>query len=233
MPKRATLTYSSEDASTGPEDQVFVYYCKYSGKHALTTDVDMSFLPVRPADNSRVLDTNKFMARLYTEDGGVKYIRRRNGKLEKQYRQVLGRLPVAYRSEPEGSVLYILDNAVSVLSNESEARPPIPPCILDVNGKVQIAIELEDASDKPAVVKVTADSVLVRVTVNVTSNKLTEELLALMSKVLSCRPSQLTMLKGWNARSRLLMVESKDKGKDFSEPKYGSEGCCRLVTPLI
>lgn len=36
----------------------------------------MSFLPVRPADNSRVLDTNKFMARLYTEDGGVKYIRR-------------------------------------------------------------------------------------------------------------------------------------------------------------
>lgn len=52
-----------------------------------------------------------------------------------------------------------------------------------MNGKVQIAIELEDASDKPAVVKVTADSVLVRVTVNVTSNRLTEELLALMSKV--------------------------------------------------
>lgn len=47
---------------------------------------------------------------------------RRDGKLEKQYRQVLGRLPVAYRSEPEGSVLYILDNAVSVLSNESEVR---------------------------------------------------------------------------------------------------------------
>lgn len=68
-----------------------------------------------------------------------------------------------------------------------QARPPIPPCILDVNGKVQIAIELEDASDKPAVVKVTADSVLVRVTVNVTSNKLTEELLALMSKVRSRR----------------------------------------------
>lgn len=35
----------------------------------------------------------------------------------------------------------------------------------------------------------------------------------LLLKVLSCRPSQLTMLKGWNARSRLLMVESIDKDK--------------------
>lgn len=195
---------------------MFVYYCKYSGKHALTTDVDMAFLPVRPADNSRVLDTNKFMARLYTENGGVKYIRRGDGKLEKQYRQNLGRLPVAYRSEEDGHMLYILDNAVSVLSNEHEGRPPIPPCILDANGKVQVAIELEDAADKPAVVKVTADSVLVRVTVNVTSSKLTEELLALMAKVLSCRPSHLTLLKGWNARSRLLMVEGVDKDKIFS-----------------
>lgn len=66
-----------------------------------------------------------------------------------------------------------------------QGRPPIPPCILDVNGKVQIAIELEDAADRPAVVKVTADSVLVRVTVNVTSSKLTEEVLALMAKVTS------------------------------------------------
>lgn len=37
MPKRATLTYSSEDANTLQDNQVFVYYCKYSGKHALTT----------------------------------------------------------------------------------------------------------------------------------------------------------------------------------------------------
>lgn len=36
MPKRATLTYTSEDAPHLPGDQLSVYYCKYSGKHAFT-----------------------------------------------------------------------------------------------------------------------------------------------------------------------------------------------------
>ena len=36
MPKRTTLTFTSEDAPKSGEDTLYVYYCKYSGKHALT-----------------------------------------------------------------------------------------------------------------------------------------------------------------------------------------------------
>mmetsp|Transcript_11992 Transcript_11992/g.33731 ORF Transcript_11992/g.33731 Transcript_11992/m.33731 type:complete len:232 (+) Transcript_11992:176-871(+) len=215
MPKRATLTYSSEDANTLKEQQVFVYYCKYSGKHALTTDVDLALLPLRPADSSRVMDTNKFMCKVYADDGGLKVIRRKSGKLEKQYRLNIGRLPVAYRSDPDSHLLYILDNAVSVFSNDSEARPPVPPCILKAGDKVQVALEIEDAAENPAVVKVTADSVLMRVTGSITGPRLAEELLEYTGKVLTCRPSQLTLMKGWSARSRLIMVEGKTQEEVF------------------
>ncbi len=37
MPKRTTLTFTSEDAGTaGQEDKLYVYYCKFTGKHAFT-----------------------------------------------------------------------------------------------------------------------------------------------------------------------------------------------------
>lgn len=38
MPKRTTLTFTSEDApqQPGAAEQLYVYYCKYTGKHAFT-----------------------------------------------------------------------------------------------------------------------------------------------------------------------------------------------------
>ena len=36
MPKRTTLTYTSEDAPKNLDDVLYVYYCKFSGKHAFT-----------------------------------------------------------------------------------------------------------------------------------------------------------------------------------------------------
>ncbi len=37
MPKRTTLTFTSEDAPLdAPQDRLLVYYCKYTGKHAFT-----------------------------------------------------------------------------------------------------------------------------------------------------------------------------------------------------
>jgi hypothetical protein len=38
MPKRTTLTFTSEDApqQTDRPDQLYVYYCKFTGKHAFT-----------------------------------------------------------------------------------------------------------------------------------------------------------------------------------------------------
>jgi hypothetical protein len=37
MPKRTTLVYTSADAPKTEDSQLFVYYCRYSGKHAFTT----------------------------------------------------------------------------------------------------------------------------------------------------------------------------------------------------
>lgn len=37
MPKRQTILYTSNDAPRSEGVQLFVYYCKYSGKHAFTT----------------------------------------------------------------------------------------------------------------------------------------------------------------------------------------------------
>jgi hypothetical protein len=102
MPKRTTLTFTSENAAKPDEEQLFVYYCKYSGRHALTTNISIGKLPRRKMDNSRVLDTQLYMTKLYTSDGGTKLIKRHNGKIEKQYRLNVGVLPVAYRAEDGG-----------------------------------------------------------------------------------------------------------------------------------
>lgn len=56
--------------------------------------------------------------------------RRHNGKVEKQFRYRLGQLPVAYRTEEAGKLLYIMDNAVASYGNQSAALGvrPRPPC---------------------------------------------------------------------------------------------------------
>ena len=153
MPKRTTLTYSSEDALADDEQQLHVYYCKYSGRHVLTTTCDLRRAPKRryehskslvssvdstflillsfvchatswvllertgcqericllsshstystPAihrtDGASVLDTGKYMCKMNTREAGTKIIKRHDGTYEKQYRQNLGKLVVAYR----------------------------------------------------------------------------------------------------------------------------------------
>jgi len=56
---------------------LYVYYCKHSGKHALTTDCNLAAAPRRRTDHALVLDTQAHLVKLYTTDGGVKYLRRR------------------------------------------------------------------------------------------------------------------------------------------------------------
>lgn len=56
---------------------LYVYYCKYSGKHALTTDCNLSRAPRRGTDHSLVLDTQQHLVKLYTQDGGAKLLRRK------------------------------------------------------------------------------------------------------------------------------------------------------------
>ena len=64
MPKRSTVTYSSEDAPDYNEAKIVVYYCRYCGDHALISDAVLNKLPKRKTDNARVLDTEKYTVRL-------------------------------------------------------------------------------------------------------------------------------------------------------------------------
>lgn len=56
---------------------LFVYYCKASGKHALTTDCNLANVPRRRTDHALVLDTQAHLVKLYTTDGGTKFLRRK------------------------------------------------------------------------------------------------------------------------------------------------------------
>lgn len=106
MPKRTTLTFTSEDAPAANEEKLYVYYCKFTGKHAFTVgkrpgwfsevlgapgllegctdlaryllgaDADINKLPRRRTDGARIVDTDVHTIKLYTSDGGVKLIKR-------------------------------------------------------------------------------------------------------------------------------------------------------------
>ena len=54
-------------------------------------------LSICRTDGASVLDTGKYMCKMNTREAGTKIIKRNSGTYEKQYRQNLGKLVVAYR----------------------------------------------------------------------------------------------------------------------------------------
>ena len=68
-------------------------------RHALSTDCDLSKAPRRRTDGAIVLDTEFYVTKFYTTDGGVKMIKRQSGSIERQYRVNMGKLPIGYRSD--------------------------------------------------------------------------------------------------------------------------------------
>lgn len=220
MPKRSTHTYSSEDAPETDDAKISVYYCRSTGEHVLITDADLSRLPKRRTDGARVLDTEKHTVRLKaTPEPKAVLIRREGGALEKQYRYVCGALPVCYKSEQEGRYLYIIDGALSAFNYgqaEDGAAPgadgvdggvaPVPPCIQHTStGTVRVAVELDDRARARAVTKITADEV--GVSLQTRANVAQDELLEFMGKVLRLRLPQMSLVRGWSTRSKLLMVQ--------------------------
>lgn len=74
------------------------YYCLcFLSRHALSTDCDLSKAPRRRTDGAIVLDSEFYTVKLYTSDGGVKLISRKNGSVERQIRINLGQVPIGYR----------------------------------------------------------------------------------------------------------------------------------------
>ncbi|KAJ7539342.1 hypothetical protein O6H91_11G087800 [Diphasiastrum complanatum] len=215
MPKRTTHTYSSEDAAPdGPESDLFVYYCKHCGTHVLITDTQLQKMPKRKTDKSYVLDKMKHLARLNITEAGKQLLKRGEGKVEKQFRMNCSGcgLFVCYRAEEELEVapyLYVVDGALSSVAAETNPQDaPVPPCISQIEGGlVQVAIEVEDRAQRSAITRVNADDVRVTVTAPAARGEANNELLEYMGKVLGLRLTQMTLQRGWNNKSKLLVVE--------------------------
>lgn len=73
MPRRSTHYYTSENAGPVESDKLYIYYCKFTGKHALTSDVDIESLPRRNTDNAYILDKEKHVFKFYTT-GAIRFV---------------------------------------------------------------------------------------------------------------------------------------------------------------
>ncbi|XP_024540555.1 UPF0235 protein At5g63440 isoform X1 [Selaginella moellendorffii] len=214
MPKRTTHTYSSEDAAPdGPDSDLYVYYCKHCGSHVLITDTQLQRMPKRKTDKAYVLDKSKHIARLNTVEAGKQILKRGEGRAEKQYRMKCSGcgLFVCYRAEEDlqaAELLYVIDGSLSSVAAETNPQDaPVPPCISQTEGGlVQVAIEVEDRAQRSAITRVNADDVRVTVAAPAARGEANNELLEYMAKVLSLRATQMTLQRGWNNKSKLLVV---------------------------
>jgi uncharacterized protein (TIGR00251 family) len=119
---------------------------------------------------------------------------------------------VCYRSEEDLEVapyLYVTDGALSSVAAETNPQDaPVPPCISQMEGGlVQVAIEVEDRAQRSAITRVNADDVRVTVAAPAARGEANNELLEFMGKVLGLRLTQMTLQRGWNNKSKLLVVE--------------------------
>lgn len=170
-------------------------------------------MPKRKTDKAYVLDKSKHLARLNMKEGGKVVLKRGEGKMEKQFRMnCMGcGLFVCYRAEQElelSSLIYVLDGALSTVAAETNPQDaPVPPCISHLEGGlVQLAIEVEDRAQRSAITRVNADDVRVTVAAPAARGEANNELLEFMGKVLGLRLSQMTLQRGWNNKSKLLVV---------------------------
>ncbi|KAK9120070.1 hypothetical protein Scep_018163 [Stephania cephalantha] len=148
------------------------------------------------------------------------------GKMEKQFRMacVGCGLFVCYRAEESlefASFIYVVDGGLSSIAAETNPQDaPVPPCISQLEGGlVQVAIEVEDRAQRSAITRVNADDVRVTVAAPAARGEANNELLEHMGKVvyffevvLGLRLSQMTLQRGWNNKSKLLVNPHKEWG---------------------
>eukprot|EP00898_Chlorokybus_atmophyticus_P008825 jgi/Chlat1/8944/Chrsp94S08250 len=219
MPKRTTHTYSSEDAAArdASEAQLRVYYCAACQAHALILDATLQELPVRRADGSSVIDRAQRLVKISTIPGPTRLIRRADGKVERQWREACPScgLPLFYRAEDgpaeEVRLVYVIKGALSGQSatdSKAASDAPVPPCIQQVGDKVQVAVEVEERAPLNQITRVNADDVRVAMCASARGTDINNELLEFMAKVLGLAVTQVTLERGWNSKSKLLLVES-------------------------
>lgn len=68
-------------------------------------------------------------------------------------------------------------------------------------------MEIEDKQQHATIAKITPDAVRVHITGSTSHESAQQEVLALMAKILTLRPTQLTLLRGSSSSKRVLVVE--------------------------
>jgi uncharacterized protein YggU (UPF0235/DUF167 family) len=87
-------------------------------------------------------------------------------------------------------------------------RVPLPPCIrVGDSGNCEVTMEIEDKQQHATIAKITPDAVRVHITGSASHDSAQQEVLALMAKTLTLRPTQLTLLRGSSSSKRVLVVE--------------------------
>lgn len=122
----------------------------------------------------------------------------RSGAVERQYRIRVGKLPFAYRSEPEGKYLYILDGAVTtyasaVGSDNLGVKAPVPPCIRAAGDGTAVVLEVDDRSRGLGLLKISADSIRLQIQGPLAASSSTDTILNYMRGVLG----EPTQKEGW------------------------------------
>jgi uncharacterized protein len=145
-------------------------------------------------------------------DGGCKLIRRKDGRVERQYRLNIGPLPVAYRTEPEGQFLYVLDEALSTFDNAYTRKGLlVPPCIMQIGADTTQLLMGFDESQNPrihqGITGITSDEISYITRNKIVSQEFEAEVIALLAEVLKVERSAVSVLKGFTPRTRMVVVE--------------------------
>ncbi|KAH9720823.1 hypothetical protein KPL70_006201 [Citrus sinensis] len=178
-------------------------------------------MPKRKTDKAYVLDKTKHLARLNIKEAGKVLLRRSEETLE----------VASFIYVVDGAL-----STVAAETNPQDAPVPPCISQLE-GGLVQVAIEVEDRAQRSAITMllcwtllcslwcvylcmllncveldrqvrgVNADDVRVTVAAPAARGEANNELLEFMGKVLSLRLSQMTLQRGWNNKSKLLVVE--------------------------
>ncbi|KAH8400545.1 hypothetical protein KR222_006183 [Zaprionus bogoriensis] len=118
MPKvvsRSIVCSDTKDQEEYNEEKPLnIYYC-LCGKMSLILDCTLDQLPLREADNARVIDANDHANKLtFNPAPKMIYIRRKGKGIEKQYRYTCRNcsLPLFYRHNSDSHVTFIMNNAL-------------------------------------------------------------------------------------------------------------------------
>ncbi len=88
----------------------------------------------------------------------------------------------------------------------------MPPCIKrGEGGATEVRLELEDKAAKAALIKISADCVRLQVSANIShTDAANQELQQFVSRVLGCRITKLSLVRGTGSRNKVLLVDGMD-----------------------